>query len=319
MPGLVMSMAADFADRWTSGIQEVNRRLPLSRRSRRLIRTGTWMLAWTGIVLAWLWLNLNPVDYLQDAKVYWRFDFDNLYSSSTVGGREAYLYSPAFAQLFSPLGVLPWPAFKALFSAANLMLLAWMAGPRLGALLLLIPGSPVPNEIGVGNIHLMIAAVAVVGFRFPQAWAFNLLTKVTPGIGLLWFAGRRAWRSLAWAVATTTLITGVSFVIAPQLWFEWIDTLRTNSSVAIPPYAVALPLPLVLRLVIAAALALVSGLRNWRWLLPVVCFIALPVPWVPALSLLVGSIAIWRGRDRFGVGAPAPPAAQVSQAGSSST
>lgn len=291
-------MASDTARRWSTSLQELNRRLPLSRRSRRLIRTGTWMLAWAGLVFAWVWLNFNPVDYLQDAKVYWRFDFDQLYASSTVGGREAYLYSPAFAQVLSPLGILPWPAFKALFSAANLLLLAWMAGPRLGALMLLIPGSPIANEIGVGNIHLIIAAAVVVGFRLPQAWAFNLLTKITPGVGLLWFVGRRAWRSLALALGATAVIALVSFAIAPHLWFEWADSLRSNTGVAIPAHAVALPLPLGVRLIAGAALALVAGIGNWRWLLPLACFVALPVPWVPALSLLVGSIAVWRGRGR---------------------
>lgn len=297
---------------------ELDRRLPLSRRARRLIRTGTWMLAMAGLVFAWVWLNFNPVDYLQDAKVYWRFDFDHLYASSTVGGREAYLYSPAFAQILSPLGILPWPVFKALFSAANLLLLAWMAGPRLGALMLLIPGSPIASEIGVGNIHLIIGAVAVIGFRFPQAWAFNALTKITPGVGLLWFVGRRAWRSLGIAIATTAAITLVSFAVAPHLWFEWLTTLRSNSGVAIPAYAVALPMPLLLRLLIAAILALVAGIRDWRWLVPVACFVALPVPWVPALSLLVGSIGIWRGRGREperGLGARD----HEGQAGSSST
>lgn len=311
-------MASDTVRRWSSGVQELHRRLPLSRRSRRMIRTGTWMLGWAGLVFAWAWLNFNPVDYLQDAKVYWRFDFDHLYASSTVGGREAYLYSPAFAQILSPLGVLPWPAFKAIFSAANLLLLAWMVGPRLGALILLIPGSPIANEIGVGNIHLVIAAVVVMGFRYPQAWAFNLLTKITPGIGLLWFVGRRAWRSLALAIGATAVIGLVSFAIAPHLWFEWVASLRSNTAVAIPAHAVALPLPLALRLVAAAALALVAGMRDWRWLVPVACFVALPVPWVPALSLLVGSIAIWRGRGAV----PDPRGAAVdqgSQAGSSST
>ena len=40
----------------------------------------------------------------------------------------------------------------------------------------------------------------VLGFRWPFTWAFVLLTKVTPGVGLLWFAVRREWRSLAIAL-----------------------------------------------------------------------------------------------------------------------
>ena len=47
----------------------------------------------------------------------------------------------------------------------------------------------------VGNIHLLLGAVIVAGFRWPWLWALPLLTKVTPGVGLLWFALRREWRT----------------------------------------------------------------------------------------------------------------------------
>lgn len=264
---------------------------------RRLAWTALTMLAWGGFVLAWVWLNFNQRDFMQDARVYWRFDFAHLYERGTVGGREAYLYSPAFAQLFAPFGILPWEAFKGLWSAINLGLLAWLAGPRIGVILLLFPGSPVSDEISTGNLHLLIAAAAVIGFRYPQAWAFNLLTKVTPGIGLLWFVGRRAWKPLVLAFATTAVITAVSFAIAPHLWFEWADSLRRNSAVAIPAYAVAFTWPLWVRLALAGLIALVGGIRGWRWTVLVAATLALPVPWFSGLSILVGIIALWRRRD----------------------
>lgn len=270
----------------------------VTQHQRRLLGTAVTMLCWAGFVFAWIWLNFNQRDFMQDARVYWRFDFAHLYERGTVGGRDAYLYSPAFAQAFAPSGILPWEAFRGLWSAANLGLLAWMAGPRIGVVLLLFPGSPVSDEISTGNLHLLIAAAAVVGFRYPQAWAFNLLTKVTPGIGLLWFVGRREWRKLVIALAATLAITLVSFAIAPHLWFEWADSLRRNASVPIPAYAVAFTWPLWVRLVLAGLIALVGGIRCWRWTVLVAATVALPVPWYSGLSILVGIIALWRWRTR---------------------
>jgi hypothetical protein len=266
----------------------------LTPRRRRLLGTAVTMLAWAGFVFAWVWLNFNQRDFMQDARVYWRFDFAHLYERGTVGGRDAYLYSPAFAQVMAPFGVMPWEAFRGFWSALNLAVLAWLAGPRIGVILLLFPGSPVSDEISTGNLHLLIAAAAVIGFRYPQAWAFNLLTKVTPGIGLLWFAVRREWRALGMALGVTLAISVVSFAIAPHLWFEWADSLRRNAAVAIPSSAVAVSWPLWLRLVLAAGITVGGALRCWRWTVVVACFLALPVPWFSAPSLLVGVIYLWR-------------------------
>ena len=288
------------------------RRTVLTPRRRRLAWTALTMLAWGGFVFAWVWLNFNQRDFMQDARVYWRFDFAQLYQRGTVGGREAYLYSPLFAQLFAPFGILPWEWFRGLWSAINLGVLAWLAGPRIGAVLLLFPGSPVSDEISTGNLHLLIAAAAVVGFRYPSAWAFNLLTKVTPGIGVLWFAGQRAWRPMVMALGTTIVISAISFVIAPHLWFEWADSLRHNSSVVIPAYAVAITWPLGVRLALAAAIALVGGIIGWRWTVLVACTLALPVPWISGLSVLVGIIALWRWRPRPPGSGPASASASAS-------
>jgi len=268
----------------------------LTPRQRRLASTALTMLCWGAIVFAWIWLNFNQKDFMQDARAYWQFDFDHLYGRGTVGGRDAFLYSPAFAQLFFPFGALPWPVFKGLWCALNIGALVWLAGPRWGALLLLFPGSPVSDEISTGIMQLLIAVTAVVGFRYPGAWSFNLLTKVTPGIGLLWFAGRRAWRDLGIALGVTVAIGVVSFAIGPHLWFEWLDSLRHNTGVNIPAYAVALDWPLGIRLALAAAIAVLGGVLNWRWTVLVAATLALPVLWLSGLSVLVGIIGLIRGR-----------------------
>ncbi|MEO8274029.1 MAG: glycosyltransferase family 87 protein [Chloroflexota bacterium] len=268
----------------------------LDVRTRRLLSTGLTLLCIGGLVMAWIWLNFNERNFMQDARVYWRFDYDQLYGRGTVGGRDAYLYSPAFAQLFFPFGILPWEVFKGMWSAANIAVLAWLVGPRWAALFLLFPGSPVSDEVSTGNLHLLMAAAAVVGFRLPATWAFNLLTKVSPGVGLLWFAGRREWRSLALAVVVTLVVSAASFAIGPHLWFEWIDSLRQNTAVPIPASAVAFTAPLWLRLIVAGVIAFGGGVRGWRWTVPVAMTLALPVPWLSGLSILVAVVALLRRR-----------------------
>ena len=74
------------------------------------------------------------------------------------------------------------------------MVLYWLVRPWPWALLILL--LPWTYELFVGQVHLFIAAAIVLGFRWPALWAFNILTKVTPGVGLLWFLVRREWRSL---------------------------------------------------------------------------------------------------------------------------
>lgn len=266
---------------------------PQTRRGR-LARDAARIAGVALIVFVWWLLTFN--DYQHDARAYWRLELDGLYARGQVGGEDAYLYSPAFAQVFTPLTLLPWTVFGGLWAAINLAALTWMAGPVIGALLLVIPGSPVIDEVGTGNIHLLIAAAIVIGFRWPGAWAFNLLTKVGPGVGAVWFLGARRWRDFAVAAAVTLAISAASFVLGPGLWFDWVDVLTGNVDRSIPTEIAIIPGPLWARTAVAGALALVGGWRGWRWSVPVAATLALPVPWSSGLSVLVAVIALARQR-----------------------
>lgn len=258
----------------------------------RLLQQAALATAIAAIVFGWIGLNLEGI-YFRDALAYWRPDFDDLYGGRQVGVMSTYLYSPAFAQVVWPLGLLPWPAFAAIWSAFNLSVLIWMVGPYLAAVLFWVPG-PVADEISTGNIHLLLAAAIVVGFRQPAAWALPLLTKITPGVGLLWFVGTRRWRALAVAVAVTVVITVVSLLFASEAWVEWFATLRRSAQVPVTGEVAIIPGPLWLRTTLAGGLALVAGMRGLKWLVPVAATLALPVPWSSGLSLLVGSLALTR-------------------------
>ena len=140
------------------------------------------------------------------------------------------------------------------------------------------------QEILIGNIHLLLAAAIVLGFRWAGTWAFVLLTKVTPGVGLLWFAVRREWRPLAIALGATAVIAGISFLIAPDAWRDWIALLRhdggTQSSV------------LLVRIAVAAVIVSWGGLTDRRWTVPLAAMLALPVVWMDSFSMLLGCVAV---------------------------
>ena len=272
---------------------EIGRRLmhPQTRWGR-LARDAARVAGIAIVIFVWWLLTFN--DYQHDARAYWTVDLDTLYARGQVGGEDAYLYSPAFAQLMVPLTILPWAVFAGLWAALNLGALLWMAGPVVAGLLLVVPGSPVIDEVGTGNIHLMLAAAIVLAFRWSGAWALPLLTKVTPGIGVLWLAGARRWRELAIALGTTLVIVIVSFALAPQLWFDWIDVLAGNVDRPIPTEIAVIPGPLSVRTALAAVVAVAGGWRGSRWTVPVAATLALPVPWSSGLTILVAIVALAR-------------------------
>lgn len=260
-----------------------------------------------GLIGVWLWLSLNPPSVV-DATVYWAIDLDNLYGQSVVNRVGAYLYSPVFAQVAAPFTNVPWAAWYSGWAAINLALLAWMLRP--GAALLTLAFPAVSHALWSGNIHFLMAAAAVLAVRRPIAWAFPLLTKVTPGVGILWHAARREWRSLGIALGATAVIALASFAVAPHLWGDWLRVLTASSSEATPN--TLLPLPLAARVGLAAAIVLIGGVRGWAWTIPVAMVIAQPLFWTAGLAALVAVVPLSR--------LPAGPAASdgVAPAASSS-
>ena len=258
---------------------------------------------WVGIVAAAVaWLAIvalsDPFGRLwgtgQDARCYWAPSLADPYRHSSWTDPIAYVYSPAFLQLVSPLKILPWPAFIGAWTAILLVAIRVLTGPRLFTLGIAVGAM----ELAGGNISLLLAVAIVAGLRWPGAWAFVLLTKVTPGIGLLWFAVRREWRSLALALATTGMVILASAVLMPGAWIEWIDVLARNAG-RDGTWA-AIPIPLWARLPVAVAVVVWGARTDRRWTVPVAAMLALPALWYGGLSMLLAVIAL---RER-----PARPA-----------
>lgn len=224
-----------------------------------------------------------------DAYAYWHLDIEHPYRLA-AGAFGAFTYTPAAARLFAPAGALPWPTFLWLWLAGLIATMVWL-GWRRALLVLAFP--PVAVELYHGNIHLLMAAAIALGFRYPATWAFILLTKVTPGIGLLWFAVRREWRSLAIALGTTAAITVVSLAVDGRLWVEWWSNaiLRVTTEGVGQP---SLPIPLALRLPAAALLVAWGALTNRRWTVPAAAVLSLPVLWFSGLAILAALPALDR-------------------------
>jgi hypothetical protein len=261
---------------------------------------------WVGLVIAvvgWALITYfsEPWGRLwgtgQDARCYYQATFADPYLHSAWNDPIAYVYSPAFLQLVTPLTQLPWQLFMAVWTALLIGATRFLTGPRLLAAGLLFPFTAM--EIAGGNISLFLGVAIVVGFRWPAAWALVLLTKITPGIGLLWFAVRREWRHLAIAAAATAAILAVSFVMLPQQWRDWVDVVIGNAGKG-GTWA-SVPIPLWIRLPIGAAVVVWGARTNRAWTVPVGAMLALPALWYGGISMLLAAIPLLpeQGRVRW--------------------
>lgn len=260
-------------------------RLETSPRIGLAIAVGLWILI---VVFSEPWGRLWGTG--QDARCYWQASLAEPYLHSDWNDPIAYVYSPAFLQLLSPLTALPWQAFVAAWAAILLGAVRFMTGPRLLAAGLLFPFTAM--EVAGGNVSLLLAVAIVAGFRWPAAWSLVLLTKITPGIGLLWFAVRREWRALAIALAATAVIALVSFVILPDQWRTWVDVVLRNVAAGKSGTWASVPVPLWIRLPLAVVLVAWGARTDRRWTVPVASMLALPALWYGGLSMLLAVIPL---------------------------
>jgi hypothetical protein len=150
-------------------------------------------------------------------------------------------------------------------------------------------------EVAGGNVSLLLAVAIVLGFRWPATWALVLLTKITPGIGLLWFAIRGEWRSLAIALGATAAIGAVSYVTIPDAWPRWFEVIVANAGKG-GTWA-SVPIPLLVRLPAAVALVVWGARTDRRWTVPVASMLALPALWYGGISMLLAVIPLLAERQ----------------------
>lgn len=234
-------------------------------------------------------LNLYPWnDRIFDLWAYWSTRDGLDYTLAHPGESGHYLYSPAFAQLISPLTLLPLPLFMATWTVLLAGVFYWLLGWRAFFVGLL---APVVMSIAIGQLDVLMAAMIVIGFRWPAVWAFAFITKLTPGVGVLWFAARREWRSLGVALGATAALFGASMTLDPRAWVGWIEMLlRFETPTA--ANGVFLPVPLWARLPLVAVLIVWGARTNRRWVLPIGVALALPTVWINTPTILIAALPL---------------------------
>ena len=259
----------------------------------RAVRDGLSILGL--IAFAWAILFAHP----DDVRTYWSFSSADPYGSY-IGGVHAFLYSPVAALVALPFHLLPFEVVRLLLAAADVACLVYLAGPWALALVAL---PPVFADIAAGNIHILLGTAIALGFRYPGTWAFVMLTKVTPGVGVLWFAVRREWRSLAVALGVTAVLAGVSALVVPAWWPAWIDALQASTH-SVPTAPVLTDAPLWLRVGVSAVLVSWGSWTGRRWTVPLAALVALPAVWVMGSAMLIGAIPSIRPATSTGPASP---------------
>jgi hypothetical protein len=221
-----------------------------------------------------------------DSHAYWNAaqDLAHLYDRPPLA-RDAYLYSPAFVVVLWPLAQLPWPVFAVCFSALLALCFLWLLRGLppfwfVPAALACVP------EVLTGNVYALMAVAMVLGVRHGAAWTFPLLTKVTPGlVGLGFFAARKDWRQLGYAMATTLMTVAITALVIPGAWSEWLQFLiEQRGSGAV---AAILPLPFrVFGVAVACVLVWLAARRDRYWGLPVAAVLVSPTLGPNTLTLL---------------------------------
>lgn len=277
--------------------------LPFTARFPLFMRLAA-ILVWpVGFAATFGGIRLAVTDGGIDAHAYWVAGRVLSYGLP-AGQRDAFLYSPLFADAVHPLALLPWPVFWAVWTVLEVAVLVWLVRPlpvrwAVPAALLAVP------ELANGNIYLFLAAAAVVGMRFPTVWLFPVLTKVTTGVGLVWFAARGEWRRLAAPAVALAVLVGGSYLLQPGAWQAWIGLLLqpggTRDGLA----------GFLVRCVTGIVVTVVAARKGWAWLIPVAMVIVAPVSAVTTLTMLVAVPRLSRSsaprRSRSTVSPASPP------------
>jgi hypothetical protein len=105
---------------------------------------------------------------------------------------------------------------------------------------------------------------------------------------------RREWRAIAVVGLASLGIFVVSFTMGPGLWADWVALLLRSD------YQQPFSVPLWIRLILAAILAVCGGITGRRWTIPIAVVVAHPAIWNNTLAIpLLWAAAALKERRRF--------------------
>jgi Glycosyltransferase family 87 len=252
-----------------------------------ILRATRDALSIVGVLLLILTMRNDGPGY--DFYAYWNVNPADPYAVKEGFG--AYHYAPPLVWLVGPLKLLPWPLAYWLWFGVLLLVLVWLARDWALAWLAF---PPVVSELYHGNIHLLIAAALVVSLRRPIAYWFLALSKVSPGVTALWYVVRREWRNLAIAVGGAGVVVAIAFVIEPAPWIAWLTHISSESYQA----GNLVPVPIGVRLPVAALLVIFAARTDRPWILAPAVALSLPLLWLHGLAVLVAITPLVRASRR---------------------
>ncbi len=273
---------------------------PGSASARRLPPAWLVALAGVGAILllvdaAYRWATPS------DEHAYWLagrnlLEGRSIYELARLGPVEpyAYHYPPPLAQIMAPVAaILPAFAWTALWTALLLVCLYLLAGRSVLIALASIAFVPVAVELWFRNIHLPLALLTYFGLRrWPVLLGVGALVKLSPGLGIVYLAAKGRLRDAAIGFAAAAIIAGVSFLLNPGLWTEFVELTLGRGPLDVSG---VLPIPYAVRLAIGAVLVVLAARlrRPWDDVLAVVGMtVALPTLWVTGLSFLTAALPI---------------------------
>ena len=207
----------------------------------------------------------------------------------------AYWYPPVLAQVLAPFTlVLSDLTFSLVWTALLLGCLVYLADRRLLVALAMVAFLPVAVELWYRNVHLVLAALVVLALRrWPYAWIPATAIKMTPVIGLVYMvAGGRLRDAFKVGIAGLAVLA-FSAAVSPQAWQQFVDVVVAMGGTT---GASLVPVPFLLRLVVAILLAVLGGRVHGRFgesLLVIALVVGNPTLWATSLSLLVMLVPVW--------------------------
>jgi hypothetical protein len=257
-------------------VQRVHARLPGIEHP---VAWQRWLSIASLVLLVILFAQLMVNQWGTDARGYWSAFDGGLYGVAwQQRGVPSFVYPPPAALVLWPLTLLPFPVFYALLTIASMGALVYLVGLRWAGFVAVL-FVPALRDLLNGQIHILIAAALVAGW-----WPFLLLTKITPGIGMVGCLLRREWR-VAWVslAITSILCIGSVLILGVHAWVDWSNLVRNGLTMTDKTGSV--PIPLLYRLPVALAVALLAA--RWRWLMPVAVLLALPAIWLGSPAILL--------------------------------
>ncbi|MCC6619150.1 MAG: hypothetical protein IT341_08965 [Chloroflexi bacterium] len=256
------------------------------------------LYAAAGLAMAWFLVDSTAIGadlatYQRASRNLWEHGNPYL-GAADVGADFRYRYPPLLAMLW-PLLALPavWFALIAACTAFPIWLAIRERG-WVGVLPALLLIGPWGQQLLNGNAQAIVIALLAIVPIHARAGAVGLavatMLKLHPVIGIIWYAGRRQWSSLAWfAGATAFLLLIQAPWLGAFLDYYLTDATATDTVAGLSLRAFGTPVwPLGIAVFTYLAWRHANG--RWGWMLNVILqLVALPRVLLVNLALLLAA------------------------------